>query len=149
MQIQCILNNYKPKAIKANLFPYPPQRQIWVGKITVHSLTSTLDGGKHKIDILVSLHQERNYPMNIWLGGHQTNSGSLEEYKNLLSPHCIEPQPDQQATYALYRLHYYPSNTNTVKKITVSTNLFIFLSHMTIFWDTVQYWFIPLFCGGS
>jgi hypothetical protein len=104
----------------------------------VHSfLTSTLDGGRHKIYILVSLPQERNYPLNIWLGGQQTHSGSLGEHKNLLSLHCIEPQPAQPTIYALYRLHYYPSNTNTVKKITVSTNLFILLSHMTIFWDTV------------
>jgi len=76
----------------------------------------------------------------------QTHSGSLGEHKNLLSLHCIEPQPAQPAIYTLYRLHYYHSNTNTVKKIIVNTNLFIFLSHMTIFWDTLKYCFIPLFC---
>jgi hypothetical protein len=69
--------------------------------------------------------------------------------KDLLSPHCTEPQPAQPALYTLYRLHYYHSKTNTVKKITVHTNLLIFLSHMTIFWDSAQYWLIPLFCVGS
>lgn len=131
----------------ANLFPYLPQR-LWVGKIIVHSfLISTLDGDRHTIHILVSLPQERNYPLNIWLSAR--HSGSLGEHKNLSSLHCIEPQPAQPAIYTLYRLHYYHSNTNTVKKIIVNTNLFIFLSHMTIFWDTVKYWFKPLFCVGS
>jgi hypothetical protein len=120
---------FEQQAIKANLFPYLPRRQMWVGKVMVHSfLMSTLDGGRHKIHILVSLPTETTHWIYGWVATrHILKFG--ETQKSLVPPlHWTPACPASN----LHTIHYYPSNTNTVKKITVGTNLFILLSHMTL-----------------